>query len=232
MGRFFNLDSPFVSFMNRVADLMILNVIYILCCIPVITIGPATTALYYVTLKMARNEESYIVKSFFKSFKLNFKQGLVMWLIDLLFAGIMVLDFMVLNGKIAGVENPNTPMFSVVRVILMVLSFLALFTITFSFPVLAKFDNTIRNTYRNAFLMSCRHFPTTLLMIVCWGLVFLLGFFFPQLLIVHFLILFSLAAFGPSFLLVRAFDKYIPAESEEEVEPEEETLSEEAASEE
>ncbi|MCR4655488.1 MAG: YesL family protein [Lachnospiraceae bacterium] len=214
MGRFFNLDSPFVSFMNRVADLMILNIIYLLVCIPVITIGPATTALYYVTLKMARNEESYIVRSFFRSFKLNFVQGLVMWILDLLFAGIMTLDFMVMNGKIAGVGNPDSTMFSVVRVILMVLSIFALFTISFSFPVLAKFDNTIKNTYRNSFLMSCRHFPTTLVIILVWGAVIFTGYFFPQLLIVHFLILFSLAAFVPSFLLVKVFDKYIPAEED------------------
>ncbi len=218
MGRFFNLDSPFVSFMNRVADLMILNIIYILVCIPVITIGPATTALYYVTLKMARNEESYIIRSFFRSFKLNFVQGLVMWIFDLVFAGIMVLDFMVMNGKIAGVGNADSTIFSVIRVVLMVLSIFALFTVTFSFPVLAKFDNTIKNTYRNSFLMSCRHFPTTLLIILIWSVVIFTGYYFPQLLIVHILILFSLAAFAPSFLLVKIFDRYIPSEEDSEEE--------------
>ena len=221
MGKFFDLDSPFISFMNRVADLMILNIIYVLCCIPVITIGPATTALYYVTLKMVRNEESYIVKSFFRSFKLNFRQGLIMWLIDLVFIGVMVLDFSVLNGRIAGVENPGTPVFSFVRVALMVLAVLALFTLTFTFPVLAKFDNTIKNTYRNAFLMSCRHFPTTLAAVALWAVAFLLGYLFPQLLIVHFLIMFSLVAFIASFLFVRAFDHYIPAQEAEEELPEE-----------
>ena len=218
MGRFFNLDSPFVAFMNRVADLMLLNVIYLLCCIPVITIGPATTALYYITLKMARNEESYIIKGFFKSFKLNFRQGLIMWLIDLAFAGIMVLDFKVLNGSIPGIENPGTQMFSVMRVLIMVLAILALFTVSFTFPVLAKFDNTIKNTYRNSFFMSCRHFPTTLVMILTWSVTLFAGYLFPQLLIVHILILFSLAAFGPSFMLVKVFDRYIPAEADGEEE--------------
>ncbi|HAG68407.1 MAG TPA: hypothetical protein DCL38_00370 [Lachnospiraceae bacterium] len=212
MGRFFNLDSPFVSFMNRVADLMILNVIYLLCCIPVITIGPATTALYYVTLKMARNEEAYIIRSFFRSFRLNFRQGLLMWLLDLIFAGIMILDFMVLNGRIPGVEIPDTAMFTGIRLLLMVFAALALFTISFTFPVLARFDNTIKNTYRNSFLMSCRHFPTTLVIVICWAAVVLSGFLFPQLLIAHILILFALAAYGPSFLLVKAFDRYIPVE--------------------
>ena len=215
MGRFFNLDSPFVAFMNRVADLMILNVLFVICCIPVITIGPALTALYYVTLKMARNEESYIAKSYFKSFKLNFKQGLLMWLIDLVLIGIFALDFTVLNGKIPGIENPGTPAFTVVRVILMVLAFLMLFTFSFTFPVLAKFDNTIKNTYRNAFLMSIRHFPTALVTVMLWGAVIILGYLLPQTIIAHLLILFSLAAFISSFLFVRAFDNYIPKEEEE-----------------
>lgn len=215
MGKFFNLDSPFVQFMNRVADLMILNLLFIVCCLPIITIGPAVTALYYVTLKMTRNEESYIVRSFFRSFKQNFRQGLIMWLLDLIVLGIMVLDFSVLNGKVPGISDPGTPVFTVVRVVIMVVSLLFLFTVTFSFPVLAKFDNTIKNTYRNSFLMSCRHLLTTITAVLCWAVVFLSGYLFPRLLILHILILFSLAAFGASFLFVKAFDNYIPKEEEE-----------------
>ena len=72
MGKIFNLDSPFVQFMSRVADLMWLNILFLLCCIPIFTVGASTTAMYYVTLKMVRNEDSYITKSFIKSFKQNF----------------------------------------------------------------------------------------------------------------------------------------------------------------
>ncbi len=215
MGRFFNLDSPFISFMNRVADLMILNLIYLLFCIPVITIGPATVALYYVTLKMARNEESYIFKSFFKSFKLNFVQGLIMWIIDLAIFGVMYLDFKVLSGGVAGIEASGT-MFTALKVVLMAISLIMVFTFTFTFPVLAKFDNSIKNTYKNSLIMSIRHFLTSIVIILCWGAVFLAGYFFPQIIILHILILFSLAAFAPSFLLVKNFDNYIPAEEREE----------------
>ena len=110
----------------------------------------------------------------------------------------------------------------------MVLAIIALFTVTFTFPVLAKFDNTIKNTYRNSFFMSCRHFPTTLVMIRPWSVTILTGYLFPQLLIVHILILFSLAAFVPSFMLVKVFDRYIPAEEPEE---EEETADSEGITE-
>ena len=77
MNRIFNMDNKFFVFMGRVADLIILNLVCLVCCIPIITIGASLTALYYVTLKMVRNEESYIIKSFFKSFRENFKQSTI-----------------------------------------------------------------------------------------------------------------------------------------------------------
>ena len=64
MNRFFNMDNKFFVFMGRVADLLLLNFLCILCCIPVVTAGASITALSYVTLKMARDEESYIARSF------------------------------------------------------------------------------------------------------------------------------------------------------------------------
>ena len=83
MNRFFNMDNKFFVFMGRVADLLLLNFLCILCCIPVVTAGASITALYYVTLKMARDEESYIARSFFRSFKQNFKQATIINIIML-----------------------------------------------------------------------------------------------------------------------------------------------------
>ena len=68
MGRIFDMDSPVMRFLGRLADLMILNLVTLLCCLPVVTIGASLTAMHYVLLKMVRNEESYIVRSFFKSY--------------------------------------------------------------------------------------------------------------------------------------------------------------------
>lgn len=72
MGRIFGLESPFMNFLNRVADLIWLNILTMICCIPVVTIGASLTAMNYVLLKMAKNEEGYITKAFFKSFKSEF----------------------------------------------------------------------------------------------------------------------------------------------------------------
>ena len=69
MGKFFNLDSPLMVFLSKMADLMILNIITLLLCLPIITAGDAMTALYYMTIKIVRGEECYIVRGYFKSFK-------------------------------------------------------------------------------------------------------------------------------------------------------------------
>ena len=71
MGKVFNFEGPVFSFLSRLADLFWLNLLFVICSIPVITIGASSTALYYVTLKMAKDEEGYITRSFFKSFKEN-----------------------------------------------------------------------------------------------------------------------------------------------------------------
>ena len=65
MKNFFNLDSSFMIFLSNLVDVIILNIVCLICCIPIVTIGPAITAMHYVTLKMVKNENGYTVKTFF-----------------------------------------------------------------------------------------------------------------------------------------------------------------------
>ena len=92
MGRFFNMDNKFFVFMGKIADLCMLNLLCIICCIPIVTAGASLTALYYVTMKMVRNEEAYIFRSFFRSFKQNFKQATVINIIMLAAAALLYID--------------------------------------------------------------------------------------------------------------------------------------------
>lgn len=154
MGRFFSMDNKFFTFMSRVADLMMLNVVFLICCIPVVTIGASCTAMYYVTLKMARNEESYIIKSFFKSFKENFKQSTIIWLIMLVAGIILLMDF-----RITG--QMKSTLTTVMRYGLMVVAVVYAFVLSYIFPILSKFVNSIKNTFKNSLFMSIRHLPYT-----------------------------------------------------------------------
>ena len=208
MERFFSLDSPFVQFMNRVADLIWLNILFVICCLPVITIGDAVTAMFYVTLKMARNEESYITRSFFKSFKQNFLQAVGIWLIFLLAGGILAADYYIVSGRI-GVMMGSGTMRDVMQVLLIAVFVFYLFALTFVFPLLSKFDNTVRNTIKNAFLMSIRHFPVTLACIAIAVVIALLIIYFPIMMMLSIFILFSMTAYISSFMFVKVFDRYI-----------------------
>ena len=88
----FNYDNPIWRFIGKFCDIMILNVLWLICCIPVVTVGAATTAVYYVTLKLVRDEEGPTIRSFFKSFKENFKQATVLWLIMLAVGALLGFD--------------------------------------------------------------------------------------------------------------------------------------------
>lgn len=157
--RFFDLDSPLMTVLGKIADLMILNMIALICCIPVITAGASFTALHYMALKMVRNEECYIIRGFFKSFKENFKQATAIWLLILVIIGIVAGDFYIIVKS--GIE-----FHMVLRVIIMAAAVLIAFTAVYVFPVLAKFENTIKRTIKNAFIMSILQFPKTILMII------------------------------------------------------------------
>lgn len=213
MERFFNMDNKFFTFMSRVADLVILNVLCILCCLPIVTAGASITAMFYVTLKMVRNEESYIVRSFFKSFKQNFKQSVVINLIMLTAAVLLYFDLTICRSL-------EGTMGKVLTLVFMFLLLLYVMLFIYIYPVLSKFYNTIRNTFTNAFLMSLRHLPYTFLMILITALPAAL-FFIPNAQVQSFGLLF-LIMMGPSTLayinsrfLVKIFDNYIPKEEED-----------------
>ena len=128
--------------LSKLGDMFILNFIYVLSCIPIITIGASTTALYYTTLKMAENNESYVWRDYWKAFKSNLKQATVIWLI--VFAGwaVVALDFLIAGGL--SMQLGTIVAIGVV-VVAVFLGILGLYV----FPLLARFDNTVVRTMKN-----------------------------------------------------------------------------------
>ena len=212
MNRFFSMDNKFFVFMGKVADLSLLNLICLVCCIPLVTAGASITALYYVTLKMVRNEESYIFRSFFKSFKQNFRQATIIHLIMVAAAVLLYLDTNI-------VKNMGEPMSQIMSVIFAVFTLVYAMILLYLYPILAKFYNSVKNTFTNAILMAIRHLPYTFIMLLICALPVLI-FFVPslqiQMTLILLVILFGMAviAYLNSFFLVKIFDKYIPENSE------------------
>lgn len=94
MANIFSVDNPFFRFMSKVCDVFLLSVLWLICSLPVITAGAATAALNSVSLKMVRNEESYILRSYFKAFAKLFKNATKIWLLSLAAALVLAGDLM------------------------------------------------------------------------------------------------------------------------------------------
>ena len=211
MGRFFNMDNKFFVFMGKIADLCMLNLLCIICCMPIVTAGASLTALYYVTMKMVRNEEAYIFRSFFRSFKQNFKQATVINIIMLAAAALLYID-----TNIAG--KMGQPAGKILGMIFAAFTLLYVMILLYVYPLLAKFYNSVKNTFKNAILMAIRHLPYTILMLLicaCPILILFIPSFQIQMSLIMLVILFGPAviAYGNSHFFVRIFDKYIPEES-------------------
>lgn len=211
MSKIFDVEGPLFSGLGRIADLFWLNVLFLICCIPIFTIGASATALYYVTLKMVKNEECYITKSFFKSFKQNFKQATGIWIIMLLVGGLLVTDYLIMNGTLYDVSGIPDAVRKVILVVLLMAAIVYALTLRYVFPVLARFDNTVKNIIKNSLLISIRHLPWSALLVaiqVLSGYIFYK--FLPQVFIFYLIIVLSLVAYISSFIFVKIFAIYMP----------------------
>ncbi len=159
MGGLFNTENPFWRFMGKLVDAMILGIIWIICCIPIITIGPATTACYYVTLKMVKDEEGYLFRSFLKSFRENFKQSLCIWLIYLVVGVFFVFDIYYYHQQASTFGTIMVGLF-------LGLTVLYILSILYVFPVISKFSNTTMALFRVSVVLPFRHFLTTVYLVL------------------------------------------------------------------
>ena len=155
--KFFNYDSPFWSFMSRVADLVILNLLWLLFCIPVFTIGASTAAMYRVTLNMVRGEGGGVVRSFWASFKLNFKQGVLLFLILLIPTLLVTYELWL---YLSGVVAQSIWMGVVFCFPALLVSLIG----AYIYPLLAQFDNSIKNMLKNACLLAIGNLPYSVVM--------------------------------------------------------------------
>lgn len=202
------MDSPLMRFLTKIADLMVLNILFCVTSIPLITIGASWTALYSVTLKMVRDEEGSVSRSYFRSFRQNFRQATLLWLGVLVVLALLVLDIRVLNGM-AGGTAPG-----LLRVGVEILALLGIMVLQYLFPSLARFEASLADTLKNACMMVLAHLPKTALMTAAAvGAVWITLINNTTIavgLMVWPLIGFSLMAFGNSGILRKIFDNYVP----------------------
>lgn len=197
MKKLFDMTNPFWSFVGKILDALVLHIIWLVCCLPIVTFGPATVALYYTLMKDARNEGEHYYRMFFKAFKDNFRQGIGLGLIFLagvvLFVAAAILDY-----RLYAIGSGSV--FQILMYVAIGITVFWLATFGYAFPLLARFENTVPKTIRNGFFMSIRHFGWTLVMLAVFG-------FFYFAVIWWFEYVFILTAFGFGFIVL--IDSYI-----------------------
>ncbi len=160
MRKLFNLDSPFIRFMEHVADFFILNLLTLVCCLPLVTIGAALTAHCKIMQNLVLDEEQTIVKAYFCAFGQNFKQATVVWLIAAILIAMYVVDYFVIRIYFDEAWAHLTYW------ILGVLGVVAWGIMCYAFPLIARYENTLKEHLRNSFILALAQLPRTLLLVL------------------------------------------------------------------
>ena len=210
----FRSDSPLMRAIGRVGDLVLVNILFLICSIPIVTLGASSAALNTVAFQMVRGEESGVARAFFSAFRKNLLQGVLLTLLFLALGAGLYLDLRVTQA------NPAAVPF-LLRVGAGHVAFFGAITLPYVFVLLAKFENTIGQTLKNAFLLAVTH-PLTSIVCALMTLapVMLLLFATYSLLlssIFWFLFGFSLIALANAYLIGRVLRPVLPKpESEQE----------------
>jgi len=215
----FRIGSPFMNFMSRLVDIVVLGIVTALCCLPIVTAGAAFAALYYVNLKIARGQvESnlgVLMRLYFKGFKENFWKATALWAIIAAVGSVLVIDYSLLTQ----LDMSNE---SVVWIVLIILTVLAAMIASYVLPLQAQFENPVGRTIKNAFILSIMNLPRSLYILFIKLSPVLVAFFYPE--IMYILGIFCIAGipYLETEVFVKIFAKYMPDEEEDEDDDDEE----------
>lgn len=171
MKSLFNLDNPVMQFLSRVADIMLLNMLTLVCSLPIITAGAALSALHKVCQDIVFETEGGVLRPFFQAFRGNFKQATLAWIGELLAAAAMICDAFLAATYFSG----NIVMY----VLLAMLAVLGLGVCCYLTPLIARYSNTLRRHLINAIVLTVARLPRTLVLEVLSALPVLLFLYSP-----------------------------------------------------
>ena len=209
------INSRFYRILEVVSNFFLLNILWILMCIPIITIFPATVAMFAVLREWIMNKENGVFRSYFRFFKENFKLCSIVGMLWVIVITILYVDYQLISQF-------NPVMHMIFTSLLFVLALLTLFVTIYLFPVMVHYQLPIRGIIKNSFFMSIMAFPTTIVSVILLVGMYTALLMFP----VSFLVIFSFGAYLILALCYRNFRKIenlakINDEDEEEPEQEE-----------
>ena len=202
---FFVIDSPVMRFLGRIGDIIILNLIFVVTALPVVTVGMALSALYTVAMKLARGEDPSVLREYMRAFRRNMKPATICWLIMAAAGALIFLDF-----RLAGAFGGT--LYTVVRLLLAMIFGVWMLTFLYLFPYIARFENTVFHSVKNALFLSAAHLPSTVMMLVISVGLIVVTLFTSRTFVIGtigwFFAGFAAAAYTQSFLFSRIFSKY------------------------
>lgn len=221
MGKIFRWDSPVMEKIALVGNLVLLNMVWLLCCIPLITAGAATTAMYYTVFQFQAEGETEVLRPFFRSFCKNFKQATLLWIPALAIIALMLFNAWYL------ISNPGSV---VIWAAVIILSCILLMLLSHIFPMLARFEQNSKTILHNSLLLTLLHLPTTVLWTALNVLPFVVfvmvsPYTFAQWLPLWVGLWFSMTAYLNGKMQLKIWAKHIP--KEETPEETEEEIAEE-----
>lgn len=198
------MDNLFFRTISKMVDLVWLNLLTLICALPVITAGASLTAMYSVLLRMAENEEGKITSRFFASYKENFVNATKVWICVLAIGAVCLANLTLIKkgvmGGMPGIARACT--ICIVIIILILVAFLLYFL-----PLLGRYDQTLPVTCKNAFLLASAYLPRTLCMMIISLFPVALMLLSNYFLWLWFLYGLSFSGYFSAMLLVRIFEK-------------------------
>ena len=212
MRSFFNPESPMMNVFQAIFDLFVLNICFIICSIPIFTIGAASTALYSVYFRT--NDERSVATLYFQKFKENFKQSTIVWLILMVLGLLLYMDFRIL------VASDKTGFTDLLYVVVYFVTFILLGTGIYVFPLIAKFRDKTSVILKNSVLLSLSTLPKTIVMVFITIFPFLILLFsthlFVRIVMPWVCVGFSGMASIKARMMLKTFRKLIEADEDHE----------------
>ncbi len=170
MFGFLNIDGPFYKTLAKITNYMILGFMWLLGCIPIITIGASCTALYAAHHKVVKNGNGYIWRTFWEQFRSNFKQATLLWLIMLLLVGFFAADFYLLY-MLTDANHIKT-----VMTVFLIFVGLCVMWMQYWFPYIAHIDDPIKTVLKNTLIICFAHLPQSIVIVVVFAALLFVNF--------------------------------------------------------
>ncbi|MCM1268680.1 MAG: YesL family protein [Bacteroidales bacterium] len=201
LRKFFAYDGKIVGFLNKTGEIILLNIVFLLCCLPVVTIGPALTSFYYAMIKSIRRERGTPLREFWHSMKRTLGRGVLLTIGILLWAALLWYGFEMTRARSQGTISFSMALYFIFIVV-------SLCILIYLFPVFSRFEMGAARMLQLSFVMSIRFFPITVIVaagsaLVGWLTIYVLP-------IACILVIPGVWCYLVTFLMERALLHYMP----------------------